>query len=126
MKKERKIAESFKFAFEGVFYVLRTQAHMRVHFLAAIIVLILGILLKLDKHDILWIFISIIFVLITEMFNTMIEFLLDLLHPEIHPTCKIIKDMAAGGVLIASLNAIVAGVLVFGPSLVKILKNFFR
>jgi diacylglycerol kinase len=124
MKKERKIIESFKFAFEGVFYVLKTQPHMRFHFFVAILVLVLGILFHLDKHDILWIFISIIFVLITEMFNTMIEFLLDLTHPEIHPTAKIIKDMAAGGVLIASLNAIVAGILVFGPPLFKFLKNF--
>lgn len=126
MIKNRKLIESFKFAFEGVFYVLRTQPHMRFHFLIAILVLVFGITFKLDKHDILWIFISIIFVLITEMFNTMVEFLLDLTHPEIHPTAKTIKDMAAGGVLIASLNAIIAGILVFGPPLFNFLKNSFR
>lgn len=60
-------------------------------------------------------------VLISEIFNSVIEQTIDHVKPEIHPTAKIIKDMAAAGVLVAAMIAIIIGILIFLPKIVYLL-----
>ena len=112
-----KFIASFGYAFQGLWYALRTQRNMRVHTGMAILVTILGVVLHISAVEFAVIFVAITGVFITEMINTVIELCVDLSTPEYHPLAKIAKDVAAGAVLLNALLAIVIGSFVFGPHL---------
>ena len=107
------IVESFNYAVEGIIHVLRTHRNMRIHFAAAIGVLILALVLGVDRIELVVLLLSIAFVLIAEMVNSAIEAAIDLATSSFDPLAKLAKDIAAGAVLIASINAIAVGYLVF-------------
>ena len=109
----RRLFESFNYAIEGFLYVLKTQKNMRLHFLAAIIILLLGFYYNFTKIELILLLLTICFVLIAEMFNTGVELIIDLITDEFHPLARIIKDIAAGAVLVASINAVFVGYLLF-------------
>lgn len=117
---------SFKYAFEGLLYVLRTQKHMRFHFLAAILSLILGAWAGLTKLEVLFLFFTISLVLVAEIVNTCLEAMIDMVTDEFHPLAKITKDVAAGGVMIASLNAVIVGIMLFLPKVGKVILNLWN
>ena len=107
------IFDSFNYAFEGIIHVLRTQRNMRIHFAIALVVLILALVVNVSKIELIALLISITFVLIAEMLNTAIEGAIDVATSSFDPMAKLAKDVAAGAVLIASINAIAVGYLVF-------------
>jgi diacylglycerol kinase (ATP) len=111
--------ESFNYAVEGVIHVLRTHRNMRIHFLAALGVLVLALALGVDRLELVVLLLSITFVLIAEMINSAIEAAIDLATSSFDPLAKLAKDIAAGAVLIASLNAIVVGYLVFSSEVAE-------
>jgi diacylglycerol kinase (ATP) len=111
------IIQSFNWAFEGVIHVLRTQRNMRIHFAVAAVVLILAFSYGVTKLELMALLIAISFVLIAEMVNTAIEGTIDLATTSFDPLAKMAKDIAAGAVLIASVNAVVIGYLVFADRL---------
>lgn len=111
----------FSFAWNGVRAIIKQEFNFRIHLGVMIFILILGILLRLSIVEWLFIIVAIGFVLITEIMNTVTEELIDYLNPAIHPKAKIIKDMAAGAVLIASITAALIGVLIFGSKLTHLL-----
>lgn len=113
----RQLWESFNCSFEGLIHAFRTQRNMRLHFLAAAMVLILSLWIPLNKMEVLILFFTIALVLMAEMFNTAIETAIDLITQEYHPLAKVAKNVAAGAVLIASVNAMVVGYLIFYPRL---------
>jgi len=113
--------ESANFAIEGILYVVKTERHMRWHFLSAIAILIISLLLGLNKIEFIALTLAIILVLLSEMLNTAVEVAVDLFHEEYHPLAKIAKDIAAGAVLIASFGAIVIGYLILFPQINRIL-----
>jgi len=104
---------SFRHAIEGIVHVFRTQKHMRFHFATAIIIVLLGALMQLEREQWFLLYFAIALVLLTEMLNTAIEACVDLITDSYHPLAKIAKDIAAGSVLVATLLAIVVAVLVF-------------
>ena len=106
-------------AFEGVIHVLRTQRNMRIHFALATIVLILAFSYGVTKLELMALLVAISFVLIAEMVNTAIEATIDLATTSFDPLAKMAKDIAAGAVLIASVNAVVIGYLVFADRLTE-------
>ncbi len=110
--KRRKIWESFNYAIEGIIYVLKTQKSMRIHLLLAASVLILSLFLHLEKAEVIILAFAIVLVLITEMFNTALELVVNLITDTYHPLARISKDIAAGAVFFASANAVVVGYLV--------------
>jgi len=112
-KKSPRLLDSFNFAFEGIVHTLRAERNMRLHFLIAATVMTLAIVADVSKIELIALLISITFVLITEMINTAIEAAVDLSTTEIHPLAKLAKDIAAGAVLIAAINALAVGYLVF-------------
>ncbi|MBS3994917.1 MAG: diacylglycerol kinase [Alkaliphilus sp.] len=125
--KIRKLLDSFKYAIDGIIYTIRTQRNMRLHFFAAIVVLSLSFFLKISKIEVLILFFTVSLVLITEMINTSIESTIDLFTDKYHEAAKIAKNVAAGAVLIASVNAIIVGyVILFQKIHVAIIsfKNF--
>ena len=110
------VLDSFNYAFEGIIHVLRTQRNMRVHFLVAGAVLIAAIAIGVTRIELIALLISIGFVLIAEMINTAIEGTIDVSTTSFDPNAKLAKDIAAGAVLIATVNAVVIGYLVFSEA----------
>ncbi|SDK38342.1 diacylglycerol kinase [Natronincola ferrireducens] len=111
--KVRKLIESFNYAFEGIIYALKTQRNMKIHFFVAVVVLALSLFFDLTRIEMLILFLTISMVIITEMINTSIEAAIDLITDKYHIFAKIAKNVAAGGVLIASINAIIVAYLIF-------------
>jgi diacylglycerol kinase (ATP) len=107
------IFDSFNYAFEGLIHVLRTQRNMRVHFAAAVIVLVCALFVGVSKIELIALLISIAFVLVAEMINTAIEGAIDVATTSFDPMAKLAKDIAAGAVLLATINAVAVGYLVF-------------
>ena len=107
------IIDSFNNAFEGIIHVLRTQRNMRIHFAVAFLVLIAALVVNVTKLELIALLISITFVLIAEMLNTGIEAAIDIATTSFDPMAKLAKDIAAGAVLIATVNAVLVGYLVF-------------
>ena len=112
-----RILQSLNWAFEGVIHVLRTQRNMRIHFAVALIVLIAGLAVDVSRLELIALLLAIAFVLIAEMVNTAIEKTIDLAATSFDPLAKTAKDIAAGAVLIAGVNAVVIGYLVFADRL---------
>ena len=108
-----KFVESFNAAVEGFIYVLKTERNMRVHFLAAVFIILLGIGLNFTYYEMLILTTTIALVLISEMVNTAVELIVDMVKSEFHPIARIIKDVTAGAVLLASINAAVVGYALF-------------
>lgn len=110
---ERRFVESFNAAIEGFIYVLKTQRNMRIHFLSALLIILLAIYLNFSSLEMLVLCATITIVLAAEMLNTTVELVVDMIKTEFHPIARIIKDISAGAVLIASINAVIAGYLLF-------------
>jgi len=107
------LIQSFNYAFEGIIHVLRTQRNMRIHFAVALIVLIAGLAVDVSRLELIALLLAIAFVLIAEMINTALEAAIDVATTSFDPMAKLAKDIAAGAVLIATVNAIAIGYLVF-------------
>jgi diacylglycerol kinase (ATP) len=107
------ILESFNYAIEGIIHVLRTQRNMRIHFAVAVVVLIAALVSDVTRLELIALLIAIAFVLIAEMINTAIEAAVDVASTTFDPMAKLAKDIGAGAVLIAAINAIAVGYLVF-------------
>ncbi|MDD5428560.1 MAG: diacylglycerol kinase [Candidatus Omnitrophica bacterium] len=110
---ERKFVESFNAAVEGFIYVLKTERNMRIHFLAAFFFILLGIYLNFTYLELLVLCATITLVLASEMINTAVELMVDMIKSEFHPVARVIKDVSAGAVLLTSINAVVVGYILF-------------
>lgn len=108
---------SFRHAFAGWWYVLRTQRNAWIHAVASVAVLAIALWLRLGGTDWAILILTIALVWVAEFVNTAVEAIVDLLSPNIHPLAKIAKDVAAAAVLIAALASVVVGLLVLGPPL---------
>ena len=107
------IIESFNYAIEGVIHVLRTQRNMRIHFAVAVVVLAVAVAVGVSRLELIALLLAITFVLVAEMINTAVEGTIDAATTSFDPMAKLAKDIAAGAVLIASVNAVAVGYLVF-------------
>lgn len=112
-RRSASLVESFNFAIEGVIHVLRTHRNMRIHFLAAIAALVAALWVGVDRVELIALLLAIAFVLIAEMVNSAIEAAIDVATTSFDPLAKLAKDIAAGAVLIAAVNAVAVGYLVF-------------
>jgi len=106
---------SFKYAFQGLGHVLKAEHNFLIHLAAATAVIMLGAILHISKAEWLIIILCIGMVLITEILNTAIEWLVDLVSPQRNEKAGKIKDIAAASVLIAAIVALTAGIVVFVP-----------
>ncbi|MGV3686158.1 MAG: diacylglycerol kinase family protein [Daejeonella sp.] len=112
-----KFIKGFYFAWKGLVYAFRTQINFKVEVIAALFVIALSYNLDLDTTEWLWICTAIAVVLITELTNTAIETLVDLVSPEFNPKAGIIKDISASVVLIAGLFALIIAILILLPKI---------
>lgn len=110
--KPTRFIDSVNCAIEGIHYTVRTQKHMRHHFLAALCVLFTALLLRVSPLEFMLLALAISFVLFAELLNTAIEVVVDMISPEFHPMAKVAKDVAAGAVLTAAFGTAIIGYLV--------------
>ena len=113
LPKQGTLRWSFTWAFEGLVYVLRTQRNMQVHMAVALVAVVMSLVLDLSRLEVIAILGAVSFVIVAEMFNTAIEAAVDAVISEFHPLAKTAKDVAAGAVLVAVVNAISVAYLVF-------------
>ena len=113
MRRAPTLLDSFNFAFEGIIHVLRTQRNLRIHFAIAAGVLVMALIVDVTKIELIALLLSVTFVLIAEMLNTAVEAAIDIATTSFDPMAKLAKDIAAGAVLIAAINAIAVGYIVF-------------
>ena len=107
----------FKFAWDGIVYNFKTQPNFRIHLIAATLVTLLGFYLSLAAWEWLILVFTFSLVIISEMLNTAIESVIDLLTSEYHQAAKIAKDTSAGMVLMSAFASIVVGAVIFIPHL---------
>jgi diacylglycerol kinase len=108
-------ARSFRYAFQGIATLFRTQAHAKIHLLATVVVIGAGVGVGLDAGEWALIALAISMVWVAEALNTAIELVVDLASPEQHPLAGKAKDVAAGAVLLASFGAVAIAAFVFWP-----------
>jgi diacylglycerol kinase (ATP) len=112
-QRTQSIFESFNNATEGLIHALRTQRNLWVHFTIAVAVLVAALAFGVTKIELISLLLAITFVLVAELVNTAIEAAVDVASTSFDPMAKLAKDIAAGAVLIAALNAVAVGYLVF-------------
>jgi diacylglycerol kinase (ATP) len=111
------LIDSFNYAIEGLIHVLRTHRNMRIHFAVATAVLVAAVWKGVNRFELIALLLAIAFVLIAEMVNSAIEQAVDLATTSFDPLAKLAKDIAAGAVLIATVNAVAVGYLVFSSTI---------
>ncbi|CAA9438235.1 MAG: Diacylglycerol kinase [uncultured Rubrobacteraceae bacterium] len=116
-KGQQGVGRSFEHAYRGMVSAVRTQRNMRFHVIAAVGVLLLSLLVGVSELELAVLVLTILVVFVTEMLNTAMEFVVDLVTSEYHPLAKLAKDVSAGAVLVSSVGAVLVGYLVLADDL---------
>lgn len=111
--KIKSIIDSFNYAVTGILTAMKTEKNLRFHYIIAILVIVFSLFFDFSRLEFLIMLFAISLVIVSEMINTSIEKAIDIFTKQYHPLAKIAKDIAAGAVLIASMNALVVGYLLF-------------
>ena len=119
----KKLLRSFGYAFKGLAYATKSQLNFRIHLFAAVIAIALGAGLNISTNDWEWIMLSIILVLVAELFNTAIEDLTDLVSPEYNELAGHVKDVSAGAVTITAVFAMITGLVIFLPKMFLLINH---
>jgi len=114
----RKRLKSFVYAGNGIKILLRDEHNARIHLFATIIVIILGFLYNISSIEWIAVLFSIALVISMEMINSAIENMCNFISPEMHASIKIIKDLAAGAVLVSAIIALIIGLIIFVPKII--------
>lgn len=112
---------SFRYAFSGLRYVLKTQKNAWIHLGISLAVIVLGLGLSIPLTHWAILFLTMGFVWTAECMNTAVETTLDLVSPQQHPLAKIGKDVAAAGVLVAAISAVLVGLFILGQPLFSLI-----
>ena len=117
-KTSSNVLKSFKYAFSGISYVLKTSRNFKIQLIFAVTSLMIGFLLQISQSNYVILIATIISVLILEILNTSIESIVDLIvKKEFSSLAKISKDTSAGAVLLASVNSVIIAVYIFLPKI---------
>ncbi|MBC8046693.1 MAG: diacylglycerol kinase family protein [Fimbriimonadaceae bacterium] len=116
----RKELKRFADAWNGIVVFFKEGEHAKFHLFFSVFVIAAGFYFKITSAEWIAIIICIGLVLIAEAFNTAIEMLGDIVHKEIHPQMRKIKDLAAGAVLFAGIAAAAIGCIIFIPHILKL------
>lgn len=119
LKKKQTRLQAFGNAFSGMRQLLTHEIHMRIHTLAAILCLAATWWLEISGWQFLVVLLCIVLVMVTEIINTAIEKLCDMVQPELDIRIKYIKDIASAAVLLSAIFALVCGSIIFLPALVN-------
>ncbi len=121
----RTIFQSFKLAWEGVRFIFTSERNMKIHCIFAVLAIICSFVFRITEIEFIFVIFAIALVMITEAANTAFELLLDFVHGDrFHPDVKLLKDILAGAVLIAALNAFIVGIVIFIPKILSTIMSF--
>ena len=121
MLKQHTLGESINFAVQGIYHAFRENRNVRIHFAIAALVIIAGIFLGVSRLELIILLVMIILVMSSEMINTSIEEMTDLITTEHKLEAEIAKDVAAGTVLVTSIGAAIVGVIIFLPYVLRLI-----
>lgn len=113
--KNKKLINSFKYAFKGIISALLSERNMKIHVNIMALVIIFGLILNISVGEWFVCIICFAIVISAEMFNTALEQMVDIAMPEKDPRAKFVKDVAAGGVLVMAIASAVIGLIIFIP-----------
>ena len=112
---------SFGYAFRGIFFAFKTQHNIWIHSLAVVLVAAAGFIVKLNLLEWGLVVLAMGLVLVSEMINTAVEWLVDWVSPDYSEKAGLIKDVAAGAVLIAAIISVIIGVIIFLPKMAELI-----
>jgi diacylglycerol kinase len=121
----KRLIDSFINAFRGIGIVFKTEKNMRIHLIIATLVVLFGLMLAISPAEWIICLLCMGLVFATEMVNTSIENIVDLVSPEHHPLAGKAKDIAAGAVLLSAIFAAVAGLIIFIPKLLNLFTTLY-
>lgn len=124
--KNSNFIEAWENAFNGIIYAVTTQGNIKKQLVIAIIVMIISLFFNLNRAEFLCLMFTVILIIIAEMINTAIETVVDLYTDLYHPKAKIAKDVGAGAVVIAAINAVIVAYFLFFDKMADIGLNFIR
>ncbi len=124
--KNHSFIEAWENAFNGIIYAVTTQGNIKKQLVIAVIVMIISLFFNLNRAEFLCLMFTVILIIIAEMINTAIETVVDLYTDLYHPKAKIAKDVGAGAVVIAAINAIIVAYFLFFDKIADIGLNFIR
>lgn len=113
--KNKKLINSFKYAFKGIISALLSERNMKIHVNIMALVIIFGLILNISVGEWFVCIICFAIVISAEIFNTALEQMVDIAMPEKDPRAKFVKDVAAGGVLVTAIASAVIGLIIFVP-----------
>lgn len=116
---EKRLINSFKYAFSGIVQAYRGEQNLKIHTLIAVVVIIGGFVFRINYVEWLICLILIGLVLMAEFFNTALEYVVDLASPDIHPLAKAAKDTASAGVLVFAIISALIGIIIFLPKIIN-------
>jgi undecaprenol kinase len=117
-----RLIRSFRYAFRGVVHVFREEQSFRIQATVAALVLILALGFRVKIWEAVALILAIVMVLVLELINSIFERVVDILKPRMHPYVENIKDVMAATVLISSFGALLIGLLILGPYIVRLFK----
>ncbi len=120
MDNNRSLISSFGFAIEGIVHALKTNRNLRIHFIVAFLVIIASLFFEVNPFEMGILGVMILLVISSEMINTAIEEMVNLIATDHRKEAKIAKDVAAGMVLLASIGSVIVGILIFAPYILKL------
>ena len=115
----KSLLRSFGYAFEGLWHALKNNRNLRIDFVAALIVIILSFIFQVNPYEKGILGITILIVICSEMINTALEEMVNLITSEHRLEAKIAKDVAAGMVLVAAIGSVIIGIYIFVPYILK-------
>jgi len=113
MSKKMSTFKSFGFAFSGLKTAFSQEPNFKIHVFLGAVALTFGALTGLGELEWLLLLFTVILVIIMELINTTLESIVDIVQPKFHKSAKIAKDVSAAAVLVAAINAIIVGVVLF-------------
>ena len=119
--KNKKLINSFKYAFTGMWSAYKSERNMKIHIAVAILVILFGVFLQISTYE--WLACTVCFAMVigSEMFNTAIEIVVDIAMPKKDERAKKAKDVAAGGVLVFAIGSAIIGSIIFIPKIIDYL-----
>ena len=119
--KNKKVINSFKYAFTGMWSAYKSERNMKIHIAVAILVILFGVFLQISTYE--WLACTVCFAMGigSEMFNTAIETVVDIAMPKKDERAKKAKDVAAGGVLVFAIGSAIIGSIIFIPKIIDYL-----
>ncbi len=119
--KNKKLINSFKYAFTGMWSAYKSERNMKIHIAVAILVILFGIFLQISTYEWLACIVCFAMVIGAEMFNTAIETVVDIAMPKKDERAKKAKDVAAGAVLVFAIGSAIIGSIIFIPKIIDYL-----